>query len=464
MIWLTRLLHARIAIRSSFSTIANRLFTRKRDSRMSRRDARIAEEQGSSRGTALAVETAAVAAETRVMAAAAVAATGGSKFRESFIALLFDVQNILQVQILHIALIYFFSSRNGIICLYFQGGVSMAQRCERLSVPITYKSGMPIRETEIAIKFIKDCFESSLAKELNLTRVSAPLFVRPETGLNDNLNGVERPVSFDVMDIGGKNVEIVQSLAKWKRMALKRYEFGDAEGLYTDMNAIRRDEVMDNLHSIYVDQWDWEKILKMEERTEEKLKSIVRQLYSVFKKVEEEVLKEYPGLDRYLPDEISFVTTQQLEDMYPEKSPKERENIYIRENKAAFIMKIGGKLKSGIKHDGRAPDYDDWELNGDIVFWYPVLGIAYEVSSMGIRVDEDALVRQLKAAGCEDRLKLPFHRDLLEKRLPYTVGGGIGQSRICMFYLGKAHVGEVQSSVWPEDMLADCRENGIELL
>ncbi|MEN6314561.1 MAG: aspartate--ammonia ligase [Clostridiaceae bacterium] len=338
------------------------------------------------------------------------------------------------------------------------------QNIERLIIPGGYNPTLNIKDTEIAIKFIKDHFENILAKEMNLTRVSAPLFVRPESGLNDNLNGVERPVSFDVPDAGGKGVEIVQSLAKWKRMALKRYNFKRGEGLYTDMNAIRRDEILDNLHSVYVDQWDWEKILDRSERTVEKLKSIVQQLYLVFKRTEDEVCKEYPSLKRYLPDEITFITTQELEDRYPQLDPKGREDAICKEKKAVFIMKIGGVLKSGIKHDGRAPDYDDWELNGDIVFWYPVLNKAFEVSSMGIRVDEDSLVRQLRIAGCEDRRELPFHRDLLEKRLPYTVGGGIGQSRICMFYLGKAHVGEVQSSIWPDDMAGSCLESGIQLL
>ena len=338
------------------------------------------------------------------------------------------------------------------------------QKNKSLIVPDGYKPNMTIKETEIAIKFIKDHFENILARELNLTRVSAPLFVRPETGLNDNLNGVERPVSFDVPDAGGAGVEIVQSLAKWKRMALKRYDFKLGEGLYTDMNAIRRDEVLDNLHSAYVDQWDWEKILDKSERTEEKLKSIVRQLYSVFKKTEDEVCKAFPKLEKFLPADISFITTQELEDMYPDLDPKGREDAILKEKKAVFIMKIGGVLKSGIKHDGRAPDYDDWELNGDILFWYPVLNRAFEVSSMGIRVDEDSLAKQLRIAGCEERRELPFHRDLLARRLPYTVGGGIGQSRICMFYLGKAHVGEVQSSLWPEDMAEDCRKHGIQLL
>ena len=340
----------------------------------------------------------------------------------------------------------------------------MTQRCERLAVPKNYKPNMSIKETEVAIKFIKDRFESLLAKKLNLTRVSAPLFVKPETGLNDNLNGVERPVAFDIRDVNGDVVEIVHSLAKWKRMALKRYGFNHSEGLYTDMNAIRRDEDLDNLHSIYVDQWDWEYILHKEERTEEKLKEIVCKIYEVFKKVEEEIREAFPCLEGYLPEKISFITTQELEDMYPELSPKERENMIAREKKAVFIMKIGGELKSGIKHDGRAPDYDDWELNGDIVFWYPILEKAFEVSSMGIRVDEKSLAEQLKIAGCEERKSLQFHSDLLGGRLPYTIGGGIGQSRICMFFLGKAHIGEVQSSIWPDDMIEDCKEAEIQLL
>jgi len=330
--------------------------------------------------------------------------------------------------------------------------------------PEGYKSSLDIRTTEVAIKQIKDYFESELAKELNLTRVSAPLFVKPETGLNDNLNGVERPVSFDVKGIGGGTVEVVHSLAKWKRMALKRYGFSLGEGLYTDMNAIRRDEDLDNLHSVYVDQWDWEKIIDKSQRTEDTLKKIVRQIFSVFKRTESYITGLYPSLERFLPEDIFFVTTQELEDMYPQLTPKERERMLAKEKKAIFIMKIGDTLKSGIKHDGRAPDYDDWELNGDIVFYYPVLDIAYEVSSMGIRVDEDSLLVQLKKAGCEERKNLPFHSQLINRELPYTIGGGIGQSRICMFFLGKAHIGEVQSSVWSEEMIKDCSENGIELL
>ncbi|EMS74216.1 aspartate--ammonia ligase, partial [Ruminiclostridium cellobioparum] len=278
-----------------------------------------------------------------------------------------------------------------------------------ITKPNGYKSGLDIRMTEIAIKQIKDFFEDELARELKLTRVSAPLFVKPETGLNDNLNGVERPVAFDVKGIDGDRVEVVHSLAKWKRMALKRYGFSSGEGLYTDMNAIRRDEDLDNLHSVYVDQWDWEKIIDKSQRTEETLKSIVRQIYSVFKRTEDYITGIYPSLKRFLPQDIFFVTTQELEDMYPGLTPKERERELAKEKRAVFIMKIGDTLKSGTKHDGRAPDYDDWALNGDIVFYYPVLDIAYEVSSMGIRVDEDSLAAQLKKAGCEDRKSLPFH-------------------------------------------------------
>lgn len=327
-----------------------------------------------------------------------------------------------------------------------------------------YKPSLDIRNTEIAIKQIKDFFEDELAKVLKLTRVSAPLFVKPETGLNDNLNGVERPVAFDVKGIGGMTVEVVHSLAKWKRMALKRYGFASGEGLYTDMNAIRRDEDLDNIHSVYVDQWDWEKIIDKSQRTEKTLKSIVSEIYSVFRRTEDYITGIYPALKRFLPEDIFFVTTQELEDMYPGLTPKERERMLVKEKKAIFIMKIGDTLKSGIKHDGRAPDYDDWELNGDIVFYYPVLDIAYEVSSMGIRVDEDSLAAQLKKAGCEDRMELPFHAQLMGKELPYTVGGGIGQSRICMFFLGKAHIGEVQASVWSNEMIKECAEHNINLL
>lgn len=331
-------------------------------------------------------------------------------------------------------------------------------------VPEDYKPILNLRETEIAIKKIKDFFEKTLAETLNLVRVSAPLFVLPQSGLNDNLNGVERPVHFDIKSIDGAVAEVVHSLAKWKRMALGRYGFSEGEGLYTDMNAIRRDEDLDNLHSIYVDQWDWEMVISKERRNLDTLKGTVLKIFDVFKKTQDYIVGLYPELPRYLPENITFITTQELEDMYPELSPKDRETAFTKVHGAACIMQIGDKLKSGKPHDGRAPDYDDWSLNCDIIFYYPVLDTAFEVSSMGIRVDETALVEQLKKAGCEDRLKLPFHNDILNKRLPYTIGGGLGQSRICMFLLGKAHVGEVQSSIWPEEMQKDCAEKGIVLL
>ena len=327
-----------------------------------------------------------------------------------------------------------------------------------------YKSSMGIRETEVAIKMIKDHFERTLAKKLNLTRVSAPLFVRTDTGLNDNLNGVERSVSFDAISIKNYSMEIVQSLAKWKRMALGKYGFERGEGIYTDMNAIRRDEELDNIHSIYVDQWDWEKVLHKSDRTPETLKQIVRDIYSTFLETEGFLFSQYPQFKPSLPSDIHFITTQELEDLYPRLTPKERENEITREKGAVFIMKIGAPLESGIRHDGRAPDYDDWNLNGDIVFWYPVLNCALELSSMGIRVDEDSLAHQLEVSGCTDRASLPFHKSLLECKLPYTVGGGIGQSRICMYFLQKAHIGEVQSSIWADEMIEECAELGIQLL
>lgn len=333
-----------------------------------------------------------------------------------------------------------------------------------LIIPKGYDPKLDLLETEIGIKKIKDYFERTLAEKLDLTRVSAPLFVRPESGLNDNLNGVERPVKFDVLGIEGKDVEIVHSLAKWKRMALGMYGFQTGKGLYTDMNAIRRDEDLDNLHSVYVDQWDWEKIIDKKDRTVEKLKDIVKKIYGAFKETEAYIEGEYPQIKGFLPDEISFITTQELEDMYPELTPKEREDAIAKDKGAVFLMQIGKDLKSGTKHDGRAPDYDDWELNGDIIFWYPVLEMAFELSSMGIRVDEESLEKQLKLADCEERRELKYHRDLLEKKLPYTVGGGIGQSRMCMFFLQKAHIGEVQAAVWSEEMIEVCREARINLL
>lgn len=331
-------------------------------------------------------------------------------------------------------------------------------------IPADYKPSLNLRDTEVAIKKIKDFFESALAEALNLTRVSAPLFVRPESGLNDNLNGVERPVSFDAKNIDGATVEVVQSLAKWKRMALGRYQFSLGEGLYTDMNAIRRDEEPDNLHSIYVDQWDWEMVISKEQRHLDTLINTVKKIYQVFLKTEDYIVSLYPVLVRYLSKDIAFITTQELEDMYPELTPKERERAFTKAHGAACVMQIGDKLRSGQPHDGRAPDYDDWNLNCDIIFYYPILDTAFEVSSMGVRVDEETLLAQLKKASCENRKSLPFHSDILNKRLPYTVGGGLGQSRICMFLLGKAHVGEVQSSIWPETMLKECAESGIVLL
>lgn len=319
-----------------------------------------------------------------------------------------------------------------------------------------------IIETEVAIKFIKDVFERELARNLNLTRVSAPLFVFPESGLNDNLNGVERPVAFDVLDIG-KDVEVVHSLAKWKRMALAKYGFADGEGLYTDMNAIRRDETLDALHSIYVDQWDWEKIISPSARNFDTLKAAVNSIYSALLGTEA-ALSERFGTSSVLPKRIEFMTTAQLEAEYPDLSPKERENAVTKRLGAVFLMQIGAPLKDGVPHDGRAPDYDDWLLNGDILLWDEPLSRAFEISSMGIRVDEAAMRRQLAAAGCEDRAALPFHRALLSGELPQTMGGGIGQSRICMFLLGKHHIGEVQASVWPESMVEECEKQGIHLL
>ena len=319
-----------------------------------------------------------------------------------------------------------------------------------------------IIETEVAIKFIKDVFERELARNLNLTRVSAPLFVFPESGLNDNLNGVERPVAFDVLDIG-RDVEVVHSLAKWKRMALAKYGFADGEGLYTDMNAIRRDETLDALHSIYVDQWDWEKIISPSARNFDTLKAAVNSIYSALLGTEA-ALSERFGTASVLPKKIEFMTTAQLEAEYPDLSPKERENAITKRLGAVFLMQIGAPLKDGVPHDGRAPDYDDWQLNGDILLWDEPLSRAFEISSMGIRVDEAAMRRQLAAAGCEDRAALPFHRALLSGELPQTMGGGIGQSRICMFLLGKHHIGEVQASVWPESMVEECEKQGIRLL
>lgn len=331
-------------------------------------------------------------------------------------------------------------------------------------IPEGYKSPMSIKDTEVLIKEVKDYFERALAKELNLTRVSAPLFVKPETGLNDNLNGVERPVSFGIKEQNDAVCEIVHSLAKWKRNALSVYGFEHGEGLYTDMSAIRRDEDTDNIHSIYVDQWDWERIILKEERNEETLKMIVRKVYEALKNTEVFVNSRHPEITRMLPDDITFVTTQELLDKYPNLTSKERETKAAQEYGAIFLMKIGGALSNGDKHDGRAPDYDDWELNGDIIVNYPLLDMGLELSSMGIRVDEDSLVAQLKIAGCEERAELPFQKAIIEKKLPYTIGGGIGQSRICMYFLRRAHIGEVQSSIWPDEIKEKAVENGINIL
>ncbi|NMB26858.1 MAG: aspartate--ammonia ligase [Tissierellia bacterium] len=322
---------------------------------------------------------------------------------------------------------------------------------------------LDVKETQIAIKTIKDYFEKELAEKLNLIRVSAPLFVRPETGLNDNLSGVEKPVSFNMRKYD-QEIEIVQSLAKWKRIALKLYNLRVGEGIYADMDAIRPDEVLDHIHSIYVDQWDWEKIISKEDRDEKYLKEVVETIYGIFKNTEKKVNSIYPFLKDKLPEKIKFITSQELEDMYPNSSPKHREHLICREHKAVFLMKIGGKLKSNMPHDGRSPDYDDWELNGDILFWNPVLKEALELSSMGIRVDQESLRRQLKIAGEEDRLKLPYHRMLMEGKLPLTIGGGIGQSRICMYFLEKKHIGEVQASVWTEEIIEECKMENILLL
>lgn len=321
-----------------------------------------------------------------------------------------------------------------------------------------------ILETEVAIKFIKDSFERELADALNLTRVSAPLFVFPETGLNDNLSGVERPVEFDILDIDKRKVQIVQSLAKWKRFALKKYGFTIGTGLYTDMNAIRRDETLDELHSIYVDQWDWEKVINPEERNLHTLKNAVKDIYEALRETQFKLCGRFPGFRPFLPEEITFVSTQELEDMYPGKSPKEREDAVCEKFGAVFLMQIGLPLKSGKPHDGRAPDYDDWMLNGDILVWNPVLERAFEISSMGIRVDAKALDAQLQISGCTERAKLPFHKALLSNELPQTMGGGLGQSRICMLLLGKRHIGEVQSSIWSEEMVAKCEAEGIHIL
>jgi aspartate--ammonia ligase len=342
-----------------------------------------------------------------------------------------------------------------------------------LFFPSGYRSFLSPKETERAIRLIKTFFQTNLAFELNLIRVTAPLFVQAGTGINDDLNGTEKPVSFSVAEMQGARAEIVQSLAKWKRMALADLRFEPGEGLYTDMNAIRPDEALDNTHSLYVDQWDWERVVTKEERNLVFLKSTVRRIYDVIRRTEKYVCHHYPQIKPALPDEITFVHAEELEALYPDLTPKEREDAYCRRHGAIFVIGIGANLRNGLPHDGRAPDYDDWTtltnsgyrgLNGDILVFYPLFDKALELSSMGIRVDSEGLARQLECTGKQERRELLFHRRLLAGELPLSIGGGIGQSRLCMFYLRKAHIGEIQASLWPEEMIASCREKNVLLL
>lgn len=334
----------------------------------------------------------------------------------------------------------------------------------KFNIPANYKSELNLYETQIAIKTVKDFFQTLLAERLHLLRVSAPLFVSPESGLNDNLNGVERPVTFDIKYQNAREAEIVHSLAKWKRFALQKYGFSVGEGLYTDMSAIRRDEEVDNIHSIYVDQWDWEKIITKEERTLDTLKSTVRDVYKVLRKTEKYLSIHYDYIEEILPQDIFFVTTRELEEMFPDYTPKEREYYIAKAKGAVCIMQIGDVLENGEPHDGRAPDYDDWAMNADIIVYYPVLDIALELSSMGVRVDKEALLSQLEKAGCPERASLDFHKAVINEEVPYTIGGGIGQSRLCMFFLRKAHIGEVQCSLWPDEVMNGAKEKGLQLL
>ena len=342
-----------------------------------------------------------------------------------------------------------------------------------LFIPEHYELLLDLRETEKAIRLIKEFFQTNLSFELNLQRVTAPLFVKANTGINDDLNGIERPVSFNIKAMDDINAEIVQSLAKWKRMMLADYNFQYSEGLYTDMNAIRSDECLDNLHSLYVDQWDWEKVISSEERNLDYLQDVVRKIYNVMKRTEKYICHQYKVIKPILPEDITFIHSEELEEKYPELMPDEREKIVCKEYGAVFIIGIGGSLKNGKSHDDRAPDYDDWStpinsrykgLNGDILIYYPLLDCAYELSSMGIRVDAESLLRQLKIRNEMKRKNLYFHRRLLNGELPLSIGGGIGQSRLCMLYLQKAHIGEVQSSIWPDDMISKCHEKNIFLL
>ncbi len=330
-------------------------------------------------------------------------------------------------------------------------------------VPDKYESVLSIYDTQSAIGILKRKFEDDLGKALNLKRVSAPLFVDPKTGLNDNLNGVEHPVSF-MIPATGVEAEVVQSLAKWKRMALYRYDFYEGKGLYTDMNAIRRDEIPDNLHSVYVDQWDWEKVISPDDRDEKTLRRTVKAIVGAICDTHEFIKKRFPQLTKSLNRNVFFISSEELLRLYPDKTPKERENLITKKYGTVFVSQIGKILSDGTKHDGRAPDYDDWELNGDILFYNEVLGCSFEVSSMGIRVNADSLDRQLTAAGCDERRKLQYHRMLLENILPQTIGGGIGQSRLCMLLLEKAHIGEVQSSIWDEETITVCEKGNIKLL
>ncbi|MCI2069443.1 MAG: aspartate--ammonia ligase [Bacilli bacterium] len=335
---------------------------------------------------------------------------------------------------------------------------------EKLVIPSDYSSPLSLYETENAIKDIKDIFQKGLAEELNLKRATAPLFLDAASGMNDNLNGVERPVAFDIKDKPGLKGEVVQSLAKWKRYALGRYGFSLHEGLYCDMNAIRRDEELDNIHSLYVDQWDWEKIIGLEDRNIPYLEQTVRSIYKVLKETEDKMSSSYSYIKKILPEDIFFIDSEKLLSLYPKLSPKEREYQICKEKKAVFIERIGEKLSDGQPHDKRAPDYDDWQLNGDILVYYPVLDIALELSSMGIRVDASSLKKQLTEANCLSRLKLPFQKMVMENKVPYTIGGGIGQSRLCMYFLRKAHIGEVQSSLWDEKNILEAKKHGITIL
>ncbi len=333
-----------------------------------------------------------------------------------------------------------------------------------LVLPESYKSPLDIRETEKAIRITRELFKSTLCKKLNLERASAPLFVKAGTGINDDLNGIERAVEFDILHMPNTTAQIVHSLAKWKRIALKNYGYKVGEGIYTNMNAIRRDEETDNLHSIYVDQWDWEKVISREQRNLDYLKETVNIIVSIVCDVQDEVQKQFPALKRKIKREVTFITAQELENLYPDLTPKEREKVFTKEHKTVFIMQIGDVLESGIPHDGRAPDYDDWKLNGDILFYNEILDEAFELSSMGIRVDEVSLKEQLVKSEHEDRLMLQYDKMLVNGELPLTIGGGIGQSRLCMLLLEKAHIGEVHASIWPDDMIQKCKEAGINLL